>query len=211
MSADTGVGPTETPVGLPTSIEAQSPIPAFVPPPGGGGIDEKYFQPIGSSIKEDPGPFFRILSLNINGLNTHALGQDVTNLLRTCRLTQSHLVSFSEPNVDFTTPKAKYIVTSAAKNSERAMRLKLTTSKVRTNTFYKPGGIATFARGKGYHRCTEILEDDTNLGRYTIALLSGNSRESVAVFQSTNVARARRDQRVFSANKCRSCGKRIWS
>ena len=109
------MGPIDLHVGLPTSIEAQTPIPAFVPPPGGGGIEEKYFQPVGSSIKEDPGPFFRILSLNINGLNSHALGQDVTNLMKTCRLAKAHLISLSEPNVDFTTPRAKFLVTSAAK------------------------------------------------------------------------------------------------
>ena len=182
MKAGMETGPIEDLIGHPTSIEAQVSVPTFVPPPGGGGIDEKLYRPIVSNIKDSPGPFFRLLSLNINGFNSHALGQDVTNLMRTARLANAHLISFSEPNVDFTTPKAKYTITSAAKNSESAMRVQLTSSRIRTNTYYKPGGIATFARDKGYHRCTEILEDPTGLGQYTVSLLSGNSCQSLAVF-----------------------------
>ena len=87
MSNDTGVGHGgRAPPWLPTDVEVQTPRSdnsegtgrpladseageineqgvselwqTFTPPPGGGGIEEKYFQPIGSSIKEDPSPFF---------------------------------------------------------------------------------------------------------------------------------------------------------
>ena len=146
MRADTGVGPPFG--GHPTGMETQTPI-SHSPV----NDSDPLFQNFGTSIRSDPGPFFRFLSLNVNGFDSQSLGSDVTNILRTCRLSNAHLIGFSEPNIDFNTPKARYIVSSTVKNSEPSIKCCLATSSTKTGSFYKPGGIASVARDKGYHRC----------------------------------------------------------
>ena len=173
MSDNVGAGPPSG--GLPTGMETQTPI-LHSP------VDETdpTFRNFGSSIRNDPGSFFRFLSLNINGFDSQSLGQDVTNILRTCCLSNAHFIGFSEPNIDFTTPKAKYVVTSTTTNSEPAIKCCLASSSTKTGSFYKPGGIASFARDRGYHRCGDFRPDP--FGRFTVALLSGNGTRSIAVF-----------------------------
>ena len=159
----------------------------------------RLYKPIGTPFSSDPGQFFRFLTLNVNGLDSNAVSQDVENLLRLCRKGNAHYVGFCETNVDFTTPRVRHAISSTARNSEPAMKCTLACSDIKTGSVYKPGGIATFARDKGFHRTSKILPDKRKMGRYTVGLIAGNGKKSIAAFTIYQCGRGKHGPRsIFS-------------
>ena len=186
-----------------STLPSDWPVSSADPPNSRMNVDlSDRYVPIGTPLSSDPGFFFRFLSLNVNGFDSHGTCQDVENLLRLCRKGNAHYVGFCETNVDFTTNSVRHEVSTAAKNSEPAMRCALLSSDIKTGSRYKPGGIATFARDKGSHRCSKIFSDDSGMGRYTVGLIGGNGCESIAAFTVYQCCRGAKGPRsIFTQQK----------
>ena len=182
MSSLGALGATDLTVGWPPGLVPVSapPLPPPLPLPEQEKDFSHIYQPIGTNISSDPGQFFRFLSVNINGFDSHGLSQDVENILKLCQKNNAHYIGFCEANVDFTTASVRHTVSTTAKNCEPTIKSCLTSSDIRTGSIYKPGGIATFVRDKGFHRCSKLSPDPWKMGRYTVGIISGNGTSSIA-------------------------------
>ena len=104
---------------------------------------------LGSNIMEDPGTFFRICTVNINGLDSSALPQATADVMGVCTKLNAHFIGITEVNVDSRNPKARQCISSTITRCEPSSTHRFTSSALKMGGIYKPGGILAMARERG--------------------------------------------------------------
>ena len=108
--------------------------------------------------------WFRILTTNLNGINSGHIFDFVADIFTQAKSFDADFVGFTAPNVDFLNNKVRQDVFDSIRKTKRESKVGFATSKILSNTTFKPGGILSAALGYGFHRCSKIYADQRGLG-----------------------------------------------
>ena len=158
----------------------------------------------GDPITNDPTPYCRILLQNINGLQDkpHQLGSRAQEL-------QLSILGLVETNTDWDWKQTKTETTAILRRYFTRTSFAFSSSVIRFDSIFQPGGTMTIAMNKWGARATPS-NDTSSMGRWSSQTIKGKMNKAISIysvyrvcdqkFATAGVKTAFRQQYIISAN-----------
>ena len=151
--------------------------------------DPHHQNTIGHQITEKPPKTFRILGQNTNGISPK---NDFNKWHEILQSTVSHEIdclNLYETNTNWNHPTASTKINDMTRRFFTHSRLSTSTSSIRFDHVYKPGGVASLITNEWTGRIIRCETDNSGLGRWTSTLLNGKRHRKVAVISAYQVCK----------------------
>ena len=146
----------------------------------------QYFDPhfqdtIGDQIKEKPTNVFRVVGQNANGISPRNDFQKWNEILQSTITHEIDALCLSETNVEWRHPITASKIPAITKRFFNHSRLTTTTSSVKFERIFKPGGAATLITNEWTSRILNCEPDNSGLGRWTTTTMTGRRHKKLAI------------------------------
>jgi exonuclease III len=115
----------------------------------------------------------RLISLNVNGIQQEFDYQDVLKMAQALKTSSVDWASFWETNIDWRS--------EAKRKVYHQTKISTSSSSIKYNSLYQPGGTATLVTNKYTGRVTRYHGDDKDLGRWSYLKILGKGRTILLV------------------------------
>ena len=136
---------------------------------------------IGDQIKEKHPNVFRVVGQNINGISPRNNFNKWNEILQSTITHEIDALCLSETNVEWRHPTTASKIPEITKRFFRHSRLTTTTSSVKFERTYKPGGAATLITNEWTGRILHCEPDNSGLGRWTTTTMTGRRHRKIAI------------------------------
>ena len=151
--------------------------------------DPHYQNTIGNQLTPKPSKTFRILGQNANGISSK---NDFNKWQEILQSTVSHEIdclNLYETNLDWNHPTITTKIPDITKRFFNNSRLSTSTSSIRFDRIYKPGGVASLVTNEWTGRILRCEPDSSGLGRWTTTLLNGKHPRKIALISAYQVCK----------------------
>ena len=147
-------------------------------------------EPIGDPLTEKPPNTFRIFSQNINGISPNNKFNKWKEILQSTVTHEIDFLSLSETNIEWRHTHVNNHIPQITKRFFRHSRLLTTTSSVKFERIFKPGGTASLTTNEWTGRILRCEADPSGLGRWTTTVMTGRKNRKIALINAYQVCKA---------------------
>ena len=151
--------------------------------------DLEHQNTIGHPFQEKPPNTFRIFGQNINGLSHKNDFTKWTEILQSTVSLEIDCLCLSETNIEWNHPHVASKIPHITRKFFNYSRLSTSTSAVRFDRIYKPGGVASLITNEWTGRIIRSEPDASGLGRWTTTLLNGKRHRKIALISAYQVCK----------------------
>ena len=151
--------------------------------------DLEHQNTIGHPFQEKPPNTFRIIGQNINGLSHKNDFTKWTEILQSTVSLEIDCLCLSETNIEWNHPHVASKIPHITRKFFNYSRLSTSTSAVRFDRIYKPGGVASLITNEWTGRIIRSEPDASGLGRWTTTLLNGKRHRKIALISAYQVCK----------------------
>ena len=130
---------------------------------------------------------FRILGQNVNGISPRNKFTKWQELLQSTVTHEVDLLCLSETNLEWRHPHVHERLATITKQFFRHSRLSTSSSSIKFERMFKPGGTAALLTNEWTGRLLRCEHDSTGLGRWTTMLLTGKHHRKIAIISAYQV------------------------
>ena len=151
--------------------------------------DPHYQDTIGDQLTEKPRNTFRVLGQNINGISPKHEFNKWKEILQSTISQQIDVLCLSETNVEWRHPITSTRIPAITKRFFNQSRLITSSSAVKFQRIFKPGGTATLITNEWTGRILTCEQDSSGLGRWTTTKMTGKRHKKIAIITAYQVCK----------------------
>ena len=164
----------------------EPPESASLPAPA---LDSHLQDTIGDPLQEKPQEVFRVVGQNINGISPRNDFNKWKEILQSTITHEIDALCISETNVEWRHPLVAAKLPAIIKRFFNHSRLTTTTSSIKFEKAYKPGGTAALLTNEWTGRIFQCEQDSSGLGRWTTTMMAGKQHRKIALISSYQVCK----------------------
>ena len=170
------------------------------PAPPTSSLDSHLQDVLGDPLQEKLPHTFRLLSQNVNGISPSNEFVKWKEILQSLVTHNIDTACFSETNIEWRHPTATSRIPALTKRFFQHSRLSTTTSSIKFDRIYKPGGAATLITNEWTGRILNCDADHSGLGRWTTTTMTGKRHRKIAIISAYQVCKTSIHQCGFTTN-----------
>ncbi len=155
---------------------------------------------LGDPLTEKLPHTFRLLGQNVNGISSSNEFIKWKEILQSIVTHDIDTACFSETNVEWRHPTATSRIPALTKRFFQHSRLTTTTSSIKFDRPYKPGGAAMLITNEWTGRILNCDADNSGLGRWTTTTMTGKRHRKIAIISAYQVCQTSIHQCGFTTS-----------
>ena len=164
--------------------------PTESPSPTSPSIDPHHQDTIGNPLTDKATSVFRVVGQNINGISPFNNFNKWNEILQSTVSHEIDALCLSETNVEWRHPAVASKIPTITKRFFQQSRFTTTTSSVKFDRIYKPGGAATLITNEWTGRIIRCEQDNSGLGRWTTTMMNGKHHKKIALITAYQVCQS---------------------
>ena len=132
---------------------------------------------------------FRLLGQNINGITHHHNFNKWHEILQSTTLNEIDCLCLAETNLEWRHPLVAHKIPTITKRFFNHSRMVSTSSAIKFERIYKPGGTASLITNEWTGRIIASETDSSGLGRWTTFTLNGKRHRKIAIITAYQVCK----------------------